>query len=202
MKLSVHKIKNENGAALILSLLILMVLAIMSIVAVTSTNTGLSASATYKNYQQTLYIADGGADYGYAIIERTIGNAMEIDPAVDTVHIIDSLNLVNEINASLVANVDSADPDFFDGTPNPNYAPDANITIAGQSVDLDIDFIRSMRMPGTASEFASRYEGIGAGGAGGIGLIYQVESNYNRDAKSESTVRINYRCVEGGGRCL
>ena len=188
-------LNTESGSALILSLLILMVLSLMATVAVNSTNTGVRAAGVYKSYQETLYLADGGANYAYAIIERTIGNEMAVD-ATDTANVTVTADLELEIQGGSVDNVDSADPD------SANYAPNANITIAGNSIDLDIDFSRSRQLPGASSEFAARYEGIGAGGAGGVGLIYEVEANYRRDSKSESTVRITYQCIEGGGRCL
>lgn len=188
-------LNTESGSALILSLLVLMVLSLMATVAVNSTNTGVRAAGVYKSYQETLYLADGGANYAYAIIERTIGNEMAVD-ATDTANVTVTADLELEIQGGSVDNVDSADPD------SANYAPNANITIAGNSIDLDIDFSRSRQLPGASSEFAARYEGIGAGGAGGVGLIYEVEANYRRDSKSESTVRITYQCIEGGGRCL
>lgn len=189
-------LNSQGGSALILSLLILMVLAIMATVAVRSTNMGLSTTAIYKSYQETLYLADGGVNYAYAIIERTIANGMEVDPLIDAAYVSNTADLELEINGSSVDNIDSADQDSV------NYAPNAKIAIAGKTITLDIDFTRSRKLPGASSEFASRYEGIGAGGAGGIGLLYTVESNYKRDAKSESTVRITYQCIEGGGRCL
>ena len=187
---------NENGSALILTLLILMVLSLMATVAVRSTNIGLTTSGIYKSYQEAVYLADGGSNYAYAIIERTIGNGMEVDATIDSSYVTNTANLESEINGSSVDNVDSADPD------SATYAPNASIVIAGENVDMDIDFTRSRKLPGASSEFGSRYEGIGAGGAGGIGLLYTVEANYRRDARSESTVRITYQCIEGGGRCL
>ena len=189
-------LNNQGGSALILTLLILMVLSIMATVATRSTNMGLSTAAIYKSYQEAVYLADGGSNYGYAIIERTIGNGMEVDLAIDSAYVSSTADLELEINGSSVDNIDSADQDSV------NYAPNAKISIAGETVTLDIDFTRSRKLPGASSEFASRYEGIGAGGAGGIGLLYTVESNYKRDARSESTVRITYQCIEGGGRCL
>ncbi|MFQ5430948.1 MAG: hypothetical protein ACE5EN_00410 [Nitrospinota bacterium] len=188
-------LSGEGGSVLILTLLILMVLSIMATVAVRSTNTGVSAAGVYNSYQETTYLADGGSNYAYAIIERAIGNGMAIDPK-DTANVTSSANLILEINASSKSNIDSADPD------SANYAPNASITIAGQNIDLDIDFTRSRKLPGASSEFAARYEGIGAGGAGGVGLLYTIDSNYKRDTKSESTVRLTFQCVEGGGRCL
>jgi len=167
----------------------------MATVAVRSTNQGVSAAGVYKNYQQNLYIADGGADYGFAIIERTIGNSMEVNPAIDAANVTNAVNLVSEINASSPSNIDSADQD------SPDYAPNATITIAGQTVDIDIDFDRSDIAPGSSTEFAARYDGSATTG-GSLLLIYKVEANYKKDVKNESTIRINFQCVEGGGRCL
>ena len=194
MKLTKDILRGETGSALVLSLLIMMVLAIMSLAAVNATNVGLKGTGIYKNYQQTLYLADGGTDFGFSVIERAVANGLLID-AEDTgnanVTIADVNDLENEISAISVD-----DPD------EPDVAPDATVIIAGQPVNIDIDFLSTMPMPGTASEFGSRYEGIGAGGAGGFALIYKVQSNYQVSASNQSSVRIHFRCVEGGGRCL
>ena len=194
MKLTKDVLRGETGSALVLALLVMMVLAIMSLTAVTATNTGLKGTGTYKNYQKTLYMADGGTDFGFSVIERAVANGLLID-AEDTgnvnVTIADVNDLQDEISALSVDDPDEADT-----------APDATITIVGAAVNIDIDFLTTMQMPGTASEFGSRYEGIGAGGAGGFALIYKVQSNYQLSANNQSSVRIHFRCVEGGGRCL
>ena len=194
MKLTKDILRTENGSALVLSLLVMMILAIMSLTAVTATNTGLKGTSNYKNYQKTLYMADGATDFGFSVIERAIANGLLID-AADTANVNVTIPDVNDLQTEISAlSVD--DPD------EPDVAPDATITIVGQVVNIDIDFLTTMPMPGTASEFGSRYEGIGAGGAGGFALIYKVQSNYQLNASNQSSVRIRFRCVEGGGRCL
>lgn len=180
---------NEKGAALVLALLVMMALAILSMAAVNATSTGLTDTSRYKNYQQRLYMADGGADYGFAIIERTIGNDMQIS-ATDTSNVM-AYDLISEIMGDSIDDADTA-----------QSANDAIIAIMGNIVNLDIDFHESKQLPGTSSEFASRYEGIGAGGAGGVELVYIIDSYFASTSGEDSTVRISYRCIEGGGRCL
>lgn len=181
--------KNEEGTALFIALLASVVLLAVSMAAVNTINIGMSNTGRYKSEQARLHLADGGADYGYAIIERVVGNGMAID-ATDSANVVSAADLEAEIDAG----EDSGD--------SAQSSRDAFILIAGQTVNLDIDYIKSKRPLGESAEFAARYEGIGSGGAGGLELIYLVDAYYASTSGESSTVRITYRCLEGVGRCM
>lgn len=184
-----NNIKNEKGTALFLALLATVVLMAVSMAAVNTVRIGMSHTSRYKSAQQRLHLAEGGADYGYAIVDRVVGNGMEVS-SLDFANVVDVNDLASEIDAG-VDNGDSA-----------KSSRDAFITIAGETVNLDIDYIRSKRPSGESAEFASRYEGIGSGGAGGLELIYLVDAYYASASGDSSTIRITYRCLEGVGRCM
>lgn len=195
-------IDNREGSALALALLILMVMAVVSTATIMSTNTGLSLTAEFKQNRQALYSADGGADYGFGVIERAIANDQSIDSADTananvTIDTTDSdsdgiTDLELEIQGASVNNSDS----YSDAT------PDAQVTIMDNTMNIDIDYLSSQLMPGASTESAARYEGIGAGSSGGVGLYYKVESGMTTSSGTTAVVRIYFKCVEGGGRCL
>ena len=194
-------LKNEEGTALILALLVTTILTMFTMVAAMSTSNGMRAVTGYKNRTAALYKADGAADYSAGIIARAIGNDLQID-AADlgsanvSIDITDSdgdgiTDLEDEIMGITTLGVDT-----YASTP-----PNVTIAVANSKVNMDIDFVRSKQLPGSSTEFAARYEGIGAGSSGGIGLYYGVEAN-GTNADRNATVRVHYKCVEGGGRCL
>lgn len=181
--------KNEKGTALFIALLASVVLLAVSMTAVNTINFGMFNTSRYKSELQRLNLADGGADYGYAIIERVVGNGMEVS-SLDSANVVDIADLASEIDAG------------DDGNDSAQSSRDAFIVIAGETVNLDMDYSKSKRSLGESSEFASRYEGLGSGGTGGLELIYLVDAYYASTSGDSSTVRITYKCLEGGGRCI
>lgn len=197
---------NERGAVLILALLVMMVLAVFSTVAIMSATQGLKISGKYKIQQQATYASDGGADYGAGLIARVLGNDKKVTGLADASSsyvTINSTDTDGDGITDLEAEIAGLNGDKT--TPNPDTAnsasPNATVTIMGDTAKIDIDFMERKRMAGSSSEFGSRYEGIGAGSAGGIALTYQIDT-YSKVNDSEVTVRAIYKCVEGGGRCL
>lgn len=196
------RIAGESGSALILALLVLTVLTVFSMAAVNSTTFGLRVSALYKTEQSALYAADGGADYAAQMIARALANRSAVSAADLT-----SANVT--INTADSDGKGTSDLDAIIGgskTYNSLYttsstSPNVRVQVLGDTVKIDIDFIRSRLLAGSSSEFASRYEGIGSGTSGSIALDYQIDS-YNANNNSAVTVRAIYKCVEGGGRCI
>ncbi len=188
-------LRGEAGAVLIVALMTVTVLAVFSLAAVMTASQGLHISADYKVYQQTVYLSDGGSDFATGIVKRAMANGMKLS-SIDTgnanLTIASTANLEDEISGVTANGSDSV-------TANPN----ATVRVMGDVVSIDVDYLKSKVMPGSSTESAARYEGIGSGTAGGVGIYYKIDA-YNRNviANSSSTVRINFKCVEGGGRCL
>jgi len=199
-------LKRDDGAALVLALLILMVLTLLASVAINVVSGGLTDSGVYRDKQLRLHMADSGTEYGFALIERAIANGTDLDTTDTTATNIaldptdtntdGTTDLGDEIKGQDVNNADS----YSDAT------PDATVTILSDIVKIDIDYVKTSQMSGSSSEFSSRYEGIGSGGAGGVGLYYRIDSSHDTTSVSTGTlttaVDINYKCIEGGGRCL
>jgi len=206
-------LSNEKGVALIFSLLILMILTLLAEIGINAVVSGIKNIKGYKNGQLRLYLADSGVQYGYALIERTMANNQKVS-STDlgntnvTIEKVDSngdgiTDLEDEILGRTVASSDS----YTDATPNVSIDLSSmgvtSVTPGNKNVlKLDIDYIKSKRMGGSSSEFASRYEGIGSGGAGGVGYYYKIDSYYKYSSSETTTIEIHYKCIEGGGRCL
>lgn len=197
---------NERGAVLVTALMILTVLAVLSLAAVMSATQGLRITSGYRNDQQLLYQSDGGADYSYSLVARALANNHKVS-STDTANSYVSVNTTDtdgdgttDLEAEL-AGLTVNDPDTTTAT------PDLTLDLAGDPVAIDIDFVKTKLIAGSSSEFAARYEGIGAGTSGGVGVYYKIdalskESGADDVYSSKSTVRIRYKCIEGGGRCL
>lgn len=196
------RIAGESGSALILALLVLTVLTVFSMAAVNSTTFGLRVSVQYKTEQSALYAADGGADYAAQMIARALANhsavsAADLASANVTINTADSDGKgTSDLNA-IIGGSKTYNSLYTTSSTSPNV----RVQVLGDTVKIDVDFIRSRLLAGSSSEFASRYEGIGSGTSGSIALDYQIDS-YNANNNSAATVRAIYKCVEGGGRCI
>ena len=188
---------DESGAALILALMTVTVLAVLSLVTIMAVNQGMSFGGGYKAYQSAVYLADGGGDMATGIIKRTIGNGMAIS-SIDTGNTALTFTDVSSLQTKLSGAGTIATPN------SPSVAataPDATVTIAGTTVNMEMEYLKSAPLPGSSTESAARYEGIGSGSAGGVGIYYQIDA-YNKQSAKSSTVRMIFKCIEGGGRCL
>jgi len=186
---------NEQGAVLVLALLTVTVLAVFSLTAVIVASQGLRMSAQYKVYQSTLYSADGGAEFSPGIIKRAMASGMKVS-TLDTgnalISITNQATLESELSGTTANSSDTV-----------AASPNVILTMpGGDTVNLDIDYIKSKLMPGGSTESAARYEGIGGGTSGSVGIVYRVDALNTSVNGQTSQVRINFKCVEGGGRCL
>ena len=186
--------RSEEGMALAFALLILMILAVAALSSIMVTNTGLAVTREFKVHQEVMYIADAGAEYSLGFVSRTMGNGMAID-AIDTasdVIIADSADLLEELSGG-----------SDNGDSYTDAAPDLQFDIGNGKINIDVDYFRADTLEGCADEYASKYEGIGSG-TGCTSIYYQIDSQMvSTSATEDSTaVRVHFRCVESGGRCL
>jgi hypothetical protein len=200
-------ISNESGAVLALALMTTTVLAVFSLTAIMTSMQGLKMGVEYQAYQNSVYIADGGIDFAPGLIERTLFNGYVVTTADSAnsavVQFIDPANpnsqtagvtrFQNKISAVITNSGDTA-----------AQTPNIKMTYpTGETTNIVVEYAGTRPMPGSSTESAARYEGIGSGGSGGVGIYYRVDAyNYNPKLKESSTVRANFKCVDGGQRCL
>ncbi len=188
------KMEDQSGVALVFALLITMVLAVAALSAIIVTDTGIKTTSEFKIHQEVMYLADGGAEMGFGILVKTIGNERIVDTGILPAEI----TIANQADLEAeIAGANDAGDSYTDANPDIVYAFDLG------TINIDVDYFDSESIPGCASEYASSYEGIGSG-SGCEQVTYVVDSQMvSASAGAQSSaVRIHYGCVESGGRCL
>lgn len=171
-------IRSERGIILITVLLLLMVVTLAGIMAIDSSTIDLQIATNVKQASISFEGAEAGVDLSVPIIERTNMNSA-LTPGAFNVNgqaaVLDTTDLADEI----LGNLDN-DSDTADASPDitiPNISPTGAYDL---QVNVDIDRLYSVVLEGSSMEFASGYEGIGAGAAGGgIGVVYRIVSQGN-----------------------
>lgn len=167
-------LKNDRGFILITVLLLLMLITIIGIIAINISTVGVQIGGNQKRVSTAFEGADGGVDLAISVIENTLA-AGTLNPTSFTIpgssNSIDTANLGNEISGGSDYDTDTA-----------SLSPDISISnLNGVQVNVDIDRMYAYALPGSSLEFASGYEGAGAGAAGGgIGVLYIIDSQGTR----------------------
>ncbi len=168
--IGMNTLNNEKGAVLITMLLLLIVITLAGIIAINVSTVDIQIARYTRESSTAFGGAEAGVDVAIPLIEDTLENsALQDDP---TGYAFDA-DLADEITGGSDNNTD---------TPN-SATPDITITnINGATVKIDIDRLYSYTLPGSNVGFASGYEGIGAGSAGGgTAILYRIDAQATRD---------------------
>jgi hypothetical protein len=180
MKLSFKQPNPEEGSVLIVALFILVILTLLGILATTTTETEIHIAGNEKFHK----IAFQNADSGVYSTPKVISGAFDggAAPAWAGVTYLDTPDtFYNEIMG-----FDAHDP-----------APDIQFVLGGHNIDVDVDRVGQEIIPGGSAEFASGAEGIGSGSAGGVGILYDMDSLGEGPSAALSNVGAVYRKVIG-----
>lgn len=161
-------INNERGAILITILLLMAIVTLIGIIAINTATVDIQISGQTKRSSMAFGGAEAGVDLAIPVIENTLANG--VLPAMPSGYTIPSgSNLLGEIQSD-----PTVSPSTFD--------TDVSISnLNGVAVDIDIDRLYVYVIPGSSLEFASGYEGIGAGAAGGgVGVLYRIDAQGTR----------------------
>jgi len=195
----------QGGVALVIAVLILLVLTVIGVYAITTATFETKIVGFDREFKEAFYTADSGEPIGIDVIKKVIHyvptspsnlSTLSADPLWDNI-LNDELFDNNEIFT------DRSDQTYVD---DPISAP--NIQATGQQIGFpssshtrlraDIDRLASYQITGGAQQFASGYEGIGSGGGGSVGIIYEIDSvgNYTY-TNAQSELEAGYRHVVG-----
>jgi hypothetical protein len=212
-------IKNERGAVLVISLMILALLTVLSLTAMLTTTTDMEISTNYKVSQNTFYNTEGSMDIAPGPIRRTISLKTESPDILASLGISDS-------DGDGISATDAASPfsglttdadgdgmaDFtesimgFVSTAPPDFTIQVDLDNSG-AVDLDeikttVTTTRTgpTQLKGFSTGFATGYEG---GAMTGRGIDFSMSGTATGERNSTSGVQLVYRCIErSGGGCL
>jgi Tfp pilus assembly protein PilX len=201
-----NSLKNENGFALLGTLLILVLLIIIGLVASTNTNLELQIAGNDRIHKETFYQADGGAQIGIRLVEESVGNAgpfttLNADSTLrdpvnpnNTILVVDTQVAINAVmNRFATSGIHNWNRDlaYFPGGYNAATAatdPHTNIIVDGATTTV----------AGAGLQMIAGYEGKGKGTAGGgTQILYSIYSQHVGRVQSESTVKVDWRHVVG-----
>jgi hypothetical protein len=180
VKTLISQANNEEGSVLVVALLLLVLLTIMGISATTTSNIEIQIAGNERFHKIALYHADSGVYTTPKLISACIDNNAEQTVASGSYTPSDG-TFYRE-----VMGFDTHDP-----------ATDVQFILAGFRVDVDVNRTGQESLAGGSAEFASGAEGIGAGSAGGVAILYEMNSLGTGPGASRSTVRAVYRKVLG-----
>lgn len=166
-------LNNEKGAVLITMLLLLIVITLAGIIAINISTVDIQIAGYTRKSSTAFGGAEAGVDIAIPVIENTIAppSGWSLTPT-GIITGFDTTALENEITGGADNDTD---------TPN-STTPDITINdINGVEVKIDIDRLYAYTLPGSNVGFASGYEGIGAGSAGGgTAILYKIDAQATR----------------------
>lgn len=199
-------LNNEKGSILITSLIFMLVLSFMLMAYLDMSSTGLKQTLYTEQAKKAFYIADGGMTYTTHIIDRILSEK-SMPPA--GVYSPDTVTFNDDGSGNDNDGDGKGLVDELLGFASPNddiiNSPDITVTLSGNNkAFMNLGKVGSIDFTGTTSgEFASGYEGIGAGAAsGGVYFYIQVDSLGKTEFGSKSNILGIYRKVLGisGGK--
>ena len=174
-------LNNEKGTILITMLLLMVIVTLIGVIAINTATVDIQISGNLRRVSTAFEGAEAGVDLSIPLIESTLAMgqlsissvavATTIPPfasgANATLDASDTVTLGTEITGGTDYHTDTS-----------SSGTDISITnLNGVAVNVDIDRLYSYTIAGGSIEFASGYEGVGAGAAGGgTGVLYSVDS--------------------------
>jgi len=175
-------LKNEKGTILITMLLLMVIVTLIGVIAINTATVDIQISGNLKRVSTASQGAEAGIDLSIPLIESTLAmGQLSISSATVSTTITfpsgsgttaaldatDTVTLGTEITGGTDYHTDTS-----------SSGADLSITnLNGVAVSVDIDRMYSYMIAGGSIEFASGYEGVGAGAAGGgTGVLYSVDS--------------------------
>ena len=171
---------NEEGSVLVISLLMLALLTVIGIAATTTSRIELQFSGNNRFHKSALYHADSGVYTAPKLVSACIDEAAEQAIASGS---------YTPDDGTFYREVMGYDPH--------DAAPDVQFVLSGFNVDVDVNRLGQVTIPGGSTEFGSGSEGVGSGSISGIGVLYGMDSLGHGPAFARSNVAGVYRKVIG-----
>ena len=179
-------INNQRGVALIAVLFLLVIMTVIGLAAMSSSTIDQRMSGNVRGMEQRFSAADGGVAMATTIIEKTVAER-QVPLAYTSLVVSNQTTFVNEL-MGVTPNDSVSD--------NPSTSPDLRTTLDNKTVGVDVDRLHASIVAGGSLEFASGYEGIGAGVAGGgIEILYQDNALATDMASVQTQINSVYRHV-------
>lgn len=173
-------INNEKGAVLVVALIIMGILMVIGTAITMTTSIELKIARNEKVAKTAFYRAENG---------RVIA-AVALQSAASGTDYNDGDNL--EGNADITITDGDFVMEAIGDADTASGSPDVQMT-GSLSASVDVDKLRTEPLPGSSAEFAAGYEG--AGTAGAVQTIYQIDSIGSGPGSASAQVQIEHRIV-------
>lgn len=180
MKLCSRYLTGENGSVMVVALLILVVLTMIGVAATTTTEVEIQIAGNRKFHTIAFLHADSGVYATPKHISACLDNNDEQDVA--------GVSYLGS-DGTFYREIMGFDP--WDA------ARDIRFTLSGFNVDVDVNRTGIQHIAGGGAEFASGAEGISVGSAGGVAILYDIDSLGDGPVSSASNIVGAYRKVVG-----
>lgn len=203
-------LRRQDGIAMLTILMLTIILTVIGIAAITTTSLDIWMAGGERLRESSVNMAEACLSSGVQIVQQTLLNA-QVPAALTAAGSNPSIPLplggapgANPLELEILGqsnqNSDNADPSISP------VAPNAVLTLGGYIVNMDIDRLYARPKPGGALQFASGYEGIGAGAAGGgVEILYKIDCFARTSGTAQSSVQGHisgvYACVASGDTC-
>ena len=186
---------NQRGSALVVTILILALLTLVGISVTNTTKIETMIAGNEKFHKIAFYNADTGVHVTPKLISYCVDNG-------EAPQNLTNMNYLDD-NGDPDASSNTRDIFFYEvmgfdallGRPAHDAVDDTSFNQDGHEVAVDIERSGQISLAGGGVEFASGAEGIGVGSAGGVGLIYTLNSSGAGPGGAESGVTGVYRKV-------
>jgi Na+-transporting methylmalonyl-CoA/oxaloacetate decarboxylase gamma subunit len=172
-RIGVFCLPSQEGAALVIAVLILLVLTVIGIYAVSTSTFETRIAGNERVLKDAFYAADGGIDYGRRVISLILNNqSLPTGPTGANPDDEDKLN--KEIRGFEVID----EPDRY-----------VHPEIGNSSMDINLDRIKVEEPPGASHEFG------GVVSEKQTSIYYRIDSTSTGLANASSEVEATYRHV-------
>jgi Tfp pilus assembly protein PilX len=201
-----NSLRDEQGVALLVVLIVMLLLTVLGIAAVTVT----ALENRVAGFQRTTEVATDAAESclstSVKVIQQTIdGGAVPGTLVSSSGPVLDVAETSGSPNPTLTQEImGQADnhADTVTGTTG-STGPDYQQSINGYQVRGDIDRLYVQAKAGSGLQFAAGYEGAGVGSSGGgVDVLYRVDCRATLTATgTESRIVGVYACTLTGNTC-
>ena len=178
--MSVNNKCDQEGSALIIALLIMVMLTIMGLAVTSTTEIDVQISKNDQFHKRAFYNADSGIYATPKVITECLTEGSEV--TISGVTYLGS-------GGSFFEEIMGFDPHDAD--------KDLRFVLSGFNVDVDVNRTGQYNLVGGGVEFGSGAEGIGVGSAGGVAILYEMDSTGNGPAGSQAAIVAHYRKIIG-----
>ena len=198
MALTYSRVKNEEGSIMVIALMMLVFLTMIGISSSTSTEVETQIAGNHKFHKIAFYHTDSGIYTTPKVISLCVDNAMP-QGSITNISYLDN-------NGNPDPGDDTLDDIFFYeimgfdellGRDAHDDASDMRFSMGCHNVEIDIERSGQELLAGGGTEFGSGAEGVGVGSAGGVALLFALNSLGEGPSSSQSNIEAVYRKVVG-----